>query len=96
MQKYEAGVNRCSPTRLVRLAGILNRHVEWFFVGAPGYNSKPAANGDDTLIAFLALPYAMDVVTSYAAIEHNADRGVVLAVAEALVKGGRHVQSTKA
>lgn len=72
-----------SASRLVEFAVMLERSVEWFFEGAPGYKGSNARTGD-IAAGFFALPYANDVAANYAKIAHNADRDVVRAVTYAL------------
>ena len=86
IQKYENGKNYVTAAKLLLLARIVGKPIEWFFDGAPG----PTATSfhPDPTTKFLALPYAADLTRDYVAIKHNTDRQVVASVASALARNG--------
>lgn len=86
IQKYEKGSNRISAGRLVQFAVLLQQPIEWFFLGAPGYQVDETDKPLVIVERFLSLPYARDVASSYIALQHNHDRNIVSQVARALAR----------
>ena len=76
VQKYEAGTNRLSVSRLVQIADVLDAPVGWFFreIDVAGL-AQPTPSDDEAFLALLST------------LAQSADRAKVKALAELLCSG---------
>ena len=91
VQKYEKGANRIGASRLFHIAQVLQVPPAFFFEGLSG--AATAARPDLTG-SFFSLPYAAELASHYVAIDHSADRRVVVDVAR--VVAGRSAAARQA
>ena len=80
VQKYERGANRVSASMLVRIARTLDTSVAEL-VGETEDAARPA---DPSLFEKLAIPGAVELVATYAAVESPALRSAILELARTL------------
>lgn len=83
LQKYEKGVNRIAPSRLVGVANFLEVDVAWFFQDGPtaGVSFTQEA---DLITQMLSTFCGVDLAKAFVAIEDAAARLSLVRVAEAM------------
>ena len=88
VQKYEKGVNRVSASRLQHISQILQVPVPFFFEGAPGSISQPAAEASadapspSFVSDFLATSEGLDLVRAFTRIEDAKLRRAIVRLVE--------------
>lgn len=78
IQKYQAGRNRISSSRLKSISEKLGKPIAWFF------GDDVPKPGADAIAQMLALPHGLDLAYAYISITDNKDRNTVLQVARGL------------
>ncbi|TMJ03329.1 MAG: helix-turn-helix transcriptional regulator [Alphaproteobacteria bacterium] len=82
LQKYEKGANRISAARLARIAAVLHVPVTAFYDAAARRKSERG-------FAYMNSAGAVRLVRAYAGIAVRSERAALVALAEALARGGR-------
>jgi len=88
VQKYEKGANRIAAARLQHLSQILQVPVPFFFEGAPGSISRPAAGASadapspSFVSDFLATSQGLDLVRAFTCIEDPKLRRAIVRLVE--------------
>jgi transcriptional regulator with XRE-family HTH domain len=88
VQKYEKGANRIGAARLQHLSQILQVPVPFFFEGAPGSISRPAAEASADVPSpsfvsdFLATSEGLDLVRAFTCIEDAKLRRAIVRLVE--------------
>jgi transcriptional regulator with XRE-family HTH domain len=88
IQKYEAGTNRISASRLQQIADILKVPIPFFFEGAshsPGAKADAKDRALSDLSDFLASPEGLALVKSFRRIEDSNLRRTIVALVVSLV-----------
>jgi transcriptional regulator with XRE-family HTH domain len=88
VQKYEKGVNRVGAGRLTKIAEALGVPVSTFFTDQHMLNNgSGTANDDESPMKLLAVPGALRLLRSYAAID---DSNVSASVVDLVERISRH------
>lgn len=82
VQKYEAGTNRCSSSRLVKVAETLKTTVG-ALVGAAGGVAPPGG------LELLTEPGCLDLVHAFARIKDQNQRRRIVALVESIAPAGK-------
>lgn len=87
VQKYEKGANRIGASRLLRIAGILNVSIDFFFEDAPGLpRTGPAEDG--AVAAFMNTPGSDRLMRGFLHLKDDETRKKVVDLVEWLVTMG--------
>lgn len=92
VQKYERGINRCSPGRLLAIAQATGRPIQWFY-GDERTSGTPEAGEIERM---LTAPGGVNLARAYLALADNRHRHLVVEVAVALATGEQVAAARKA
>jgi transcriptional regulator with XRE-family HTH domain len=81
VQKYEKGVNRCAPSRLLAIASLTHKAVQWFY---GDHASNGTASESSAAERVLATVEGKRLNTAFARIEDPAVRKALVNMAESV------------
>jgi hypothetical protein len=71
LQKYEAGINRVAPSRLVVIAKMTGHNVDWFFSDTAGVTVGKSPKRDDAIAELAASREGLRLARAYLAIRSS-------------------------
>jgi transcriptional regulator with XRE-family HTH domain len=85
LQKYEAGINKISPSRLQRLAQILEVPVSFFFQDGLDMTIQTSELISDYVQDFLATRDGLELAKAFSRIENRNVRRAIVELVEQIV-----------